>query len=138
MNANENPAKPLPDTSDAVVAPYWAGTRDGRLLVPRCAHCGYRLWPPEPVCPECLTEGFVWEEVPRRGTLWSFAVYERALDPAFAGDVPYVVALIEVAEDVRMYGILRGEPGSFVIGAPMFAEFERVDDEVTFVRWRAE
>jgi uncharacterized OB-fold protein len=130
------PEKPLPDLSDPVTAPFWAATREGRLTVPRCTACGYRLWPPEPVCPECWHSEFVWEEVEPRGTLWSYATYRRALDPAFAADLPYVVGLVELTCGLKMYGIMRGEPGDMVIGRPVTAVFEPVNDEVTFVRWQ--
>jgi uncharacterized OB-fold protein len=134
--SDETIAKPLPDVNDRVTAPYWAGTRDAKLLVPSCVHCSYRLWPPEEVCPECLSEQFSWSEITPVGTLWSYAVYHRALDPAFADEVPYAVGLIELAPDVKMYGMIRGDLDALEIGRPATAVFERATAEVTFVRWQ--
>jgi len=128
--------KPRPDVDDPIVAGYWAATREGRLVVPRSTVCGYQLWPPEEVCPNCLQPGFEWQEVEPRGTLWSYAVYHRALDPAFADDVPYAVGLVELESGVKMYGIMRADLDALRVGAPVEAVFERLDDEVTFVRWR--
>ncbi len=130
------PEKPLPDTGDPVTAPFWAAAREWRLVVPRCTNCGYRFWPPEPVCPECLDASFGWDEVEPSGTLWSYAVYHRGLDPAFAADVPYAVGLVELAPGLKMYGIMRGDLGELSIGRPVTAVFEPVTDAVTFVRWR--
>ena len=128
--------RPMPDVRDPLVASYWAQTRQGRLVIPRCVRCGYELWPPEPVCPECLQEEFEWIEIDPTGTLWSYAVYHRALDPGFADQVPYAVVLVELVRGLKMYGLFRGEPASLEIGARMVAVFERASDEVTFVSWR--
>lgn len=130
------PNKPLPDVTDPISAPFWAATRDERLVVPRCASCGYQFWPPEAVCPECLQSRFEWVEVEPSGTLWSYATYRRALDPAFADEVPYVVGLVELAGGLKMYGIMRAEPVEMQIGRGVAAVFEKATDEVTFVRWR--
>ncbi len=88
--------KPMPDVDDPVVAGYWAGTREGHLRISRCTNCHSALWPPEEVCPVCLHLEFSWEDVEPTGTLWSYAVYYQALDPAFAGDLPYAVGLVEL------------------------------------------
>lgn len=134
-------AKPLPDVHDPLTAPFWEGTRQSRLMVPRCGQCGYLEWPPEPVCPECQHAGRRWIEIPALGRLWSFAVYHRALDPAFADEVPYSVGLIELDAGPKMYGIMSGEgsgDGSGLrIGQRVQGDFQRVNEDVTFVRWRA-
>lgn len=128
--------KPRPDVADPVVAGYWSATHEGRLAVSRCTNCEQRLWPPEEVCPNCLHLEFDWVEVEPRGVLWSYAVYHRALDPAFADDVPYAVGLIELESGFKMYGIMRGDLDELEVGAPVQAVFEPSDDEVTFVRWQ--
>ena len=69
------------------------------------------------------------------GTLWSFAEYHRAFDPAFADDLPYTVALVELDDGPRMYGRLLGDPSTFAVGARVHAVFEPVTEEVTMVRW---
>lgn len=129
-------ARPLPDLTDPVAAPFWAGTREGRLTVPKCADCGYRFWPPEPVCPECLGLDLDWVDIEPSGTLWSYAVYHRALDPAFADVLPYTVGLIELTDTIKMYGIVPGDGSDLSVGVPMTAVFEKATEEVTFVRWR--
>ena len=128
--------KPMPDLDDPVTAPYWAATRESRLVVPRSNWCGTVVWPPEPVCPVCLRTGFRWEDVEPTGALWSYAVYHRALDPAFADAVPYAVGLVELSGGIKMYGTMRGPLDSLAVGRPVTAVFEPVTAAVTFVRWR--
>jgi uncharacterized OB-fold protein len=128
-------AKPLPDTSDPSTAPFWAASRAGRLVAQQCAQCGYLRWPPGPVCTQCQTPGGEWTDVAPSGTLYSYAEYHRALDPAFKDDIPYRVGLVELDEGPRMYGMMRGELVTADIGKKVRAVFEPVSPEVTFVRW---
>ena len=127
--------KPMPDVEDPLTAPFWAGTAERKLLVQKCAHCGYLRWPPGPLCPECQTEGGDWTEVRPSGTLWSIATYHRALDPAFAGDVPYPVALVELDDGPRMYGRIDGDPAELKLDGAVRATFDDVAPGVTFVGW---
>ena len=129
-------AKPLPDVHDPLTAPFWAGTRESRLLLPHCPNCGYLQWPPEVVCPECKHTEKEWSEYPAHGSLWSYAVYYRAFDPAFADDIPYTVGLIELDVGRKMYGIMVGEEAEFQIGQPVSGVFDSINDEVTFLEWR--
>jgi uncharacterized protein len=128
--------KPLPDVNDEATAPFWAGTREGRLLVQKCDNCAYLRWPPGPICPECQSADSAWVDVKPVGRLWSVAVYHRPFDREFAADVPYSVGLVELDEGPRMYGLMIGEPESFVLDAPVHAVFESVTPEVAFVRWQ--
>ncbi|MER7545145.1 Zn-ribbon domain-containing OB-fold protein [Actinomadura sp.] len=129
-------AKPLPDVDDPLTAPFWAATRESRLVLPRCTNCSYLQWPPEPVCPECQHTGREWREFPARGRLWSFAVYHRALDPAFAADVPYAVGLVELDAGRKMYGLMEGDAEALRVGARVRGVFDAVNEDVTFIRWR--
>jgi uncharacterized OB-fold protein len=57
--------------------------------------------------------------------------------PAF--DPPYAVALVELAEGVRVLGNVIGVPYEKVrVGMPVALEFQRVDGEFTVPVFRAE
>lgn len=131
-------SKPMPDVDDPLTAPFWAATRESRLVVPQCSRCGYLWWPPEPVCPECYTAHPGWCAVEPCGTLWSYAVYHRALDPSFADDLPYAVGLVELDAGPKMYGLMTTLPGVDAIGCRARAVFDEIDADVTFVRWELE
>lgn len=131
------PTKPLPDLNDPLTRPFWEAAREGRLVMPECTACGYVQWPPERMCPECQHRERRWREVPAKGTLWSYAVYHRALDPAFADDIPYAVGLVEIdGVGRKMYGLMLNDEADLKIGAPVHGVFVPVNDEVTFIRWR--
>ena len=126
--------KHMPDTDDPLTAPFWAAAAERKLVVQQCSSCGYRRWPPGPLCPECLAEGSDWTEVRPTGTLWSIATYHRALDPAFADEVPYTVALVELDDGPRMYGRIDGDPVTLVLDGRVRATFNDAAN-ATFVWW---
>ncbi|HSZ40855.1 MAG TPA: OB-fold domain-containing protein [Trebonia sp.] len=138
MTENAQARRPLPDLDDPLTAPFWAAAAQRKLVVQKCAECGYLRWPPGPLCPECQAEGAAWTEVRASGSLWSIATYHRALDPAFAGDVPYTVALVELDDGPRMYGRISGDPEKLVLDAPVRAAFTDAAPGVTFVGWTQE
>lgn len=127
--------KPLPDVDDPLTAPFWAATREGVLLVQRCNSCHYLRWPPDPLCTECQTVGGEWVEVRPSGTLWSYAVYHRAMHRAFSDEIPYAVGLVELDDGPRMYGRLAGAWDTARPDQAVRAVFRAVTDQVSFVDW---
>lgn len=131
----------LPDPSAPLIAPFWAAAREGRLVAQRCTACGTYRWSPSELCPECLASTAEWTELAGVATVWSYAVYHRAMHPAFASLVPYTVAMLELPEGIRMYGMVATSTGDadadgeLAIGDEVRATFERVSDEVSLVRW---
>ena len=94
-------AKPLPMITPES-APFWEGCRTGHLLLQRCTACALWRYPPSPVCPGCGAHQFAWLPVSERGQIHSFVIYHRSFHPAYAEEVPYAVALVELNEGVRM------------------------------------
>lgn len=129
-----NPAV-VPDVTDPVTAPFWAGTREGELLAQRCADCAHWRWPPAPVCPRCLSAEAEWARLDPTGTLISYCVYRRSFDKAFADALPYAVGYVQLTDGPRMYGRLTGPVDELAVDAPVRAVFEAVADEVTLVQW---
>jgi uncharacterized OB-fold protein len=43
-----------------------------------------------------------------RGEVWSWTITHRAIDPAFAEQLPYAVVVVELEEGVRVVGNLAG------------------------------
>jgi hypothetical protein len=94
-------AKPLPILTPDT-APFWEGCRNGQLLLQRCTACAAWRYPPTPVCPRCAATEAAWTPTSRKGRIHSFVIYHRAFHPAYAAEVPYAVALVELDEGVRM------------------------------------
>ena len=132
------PETNLPDISDPATAPFWEGTRQSKIVVQACAKCGYFRWPPGPLCTECLSSDFAWTEISQTGTLWSYAVYHRAMAPRFANDIPYTVALVELDDGPRMYGRLVANGKNIEPGVAVRAVFQEIGPGVTVVNWEIE
>jgi len=105
--ARTSPAPPRP-SADEQSGPYWEGLRAGRMLIQACTACGRRRFPPTPGCPYCADPGFRWEEAAGTGTVYSFITVHRAFDAAFADDVPYDIATIDLDGGGRMVGRVTG------------------------------
>ena len=88
------------------------------------------------MCPECLSGGGAWTEVEAAGSVWSFAVYYRALHSGFVNQIPYAVAEIQLDGGPRMVGMVIGSFEHIRIEQRVLASFDPVTADVTLVRWR--
>ena len=77
---------------------FWEGTANEELRVQVCGACGHRQLPGGPCCRECLSQDLGWELASGRGIVHSYTVVHRALHPAFAAQVPYVLADVQLDE----------------------------------------
>ncbi|WP_079191568.1 bifunctional MaoC family dehydratase N-terminal/OB-fold nucleic acid binding domain-containing protein [Streptomyces sp. CB00455] len=108
---------------------FWDGVRDHRLLIQRCTSCATLRFPWLPGCNACASPDWDTVEASGSGTVFSYVVMHHPPFPAF--DPPYAVALVELAEGVRVVGNITGVPYDKVrIGQPVRLEFTRVDDEL--------
>jgi uncharacterized OB-fold protein len=121
----------VPGMTD-LTRPYWEAARDGRLVVQECQECGRLQHPPLPACPDCHRSQLGWRELSGRGTVYSCTVVRHATHAAFAGKIPYVVALVELDEGPRLVTTVTGCPPEDVrAGLPVRVVFRRLTDEVT-------
>jgi uncharacterized OB-fold protein len=118
-----------------VTAPFWAGAREHRLLLPHCAACGAWLHPQSPGCPCGSTEEPRWDEASGAGTLVSYTVVRRAPHPALADDVPYTVLLVALEEGPRLVSGLAGDDHALTVGMDLRVWFDDIDDELTLPRF---
>lgn len=89
--------------------PYWNAALERRLVIRRCKACDKVHFMPRHLCPHCWSNELEWVDAKGTGEVHSFSVIRRASDPAFADRVPYVVALIELDEGVRMMANVLGD-----------------------------
>jgi uncharacterized OB-fold protein len=104
-------------------AGFWEGVARHQLLNQRCTACATLRFPWLPGCTAC--GGPEWDtiEASGEGTVYSYVVLHHPPFPAF--DPPYAVALIELAEGVRMISNVVGVPYDKVrIGIPVRLAFQ--------------
>ena len=130
------PKKPVPIASPES-ARFWQAAKEHRLLIPRCNACRKFWFPPSQLCPHCLSGDTGWETVSGRGKIYSFVVFHRVYHPAFAGEVPYVVAIVEFDEGPRMLTNIVGVPVDRVrCNMPVEVVFDDVSDEVAVPKFK--
>lgn len=101
MATTERAARPTPQT-DEHSAFYWEGLTQRKLLLQRCEQCRKPRFPAMPSCPYCGHIGHEVLEASGRGAVYSWIVVHRAFHPAFADDVPYTVAMVDLDEGPRV------------------------------------
>ncbi|MGW7422197.1 Zn-ribbon domain-containing OB-fold protein [Streptomyces sp. NPDC054813] len=131
---NADPARPaarrydLPEP-DAFTRPYWEAAAEGRLLLRRCRSCGRAHHYPREFCPHCWSEDVTWEPATGRAVLYTWSVVHRNDLPPFGDRVPYVAAVVDLAEGPRMMTELVDTPEpraglelevAFRAGVPVF------------------
>ena len=133
--------KPVP-VPDAASARFFAGARQGELMLLRCCACGtfqsptaYLGVPVRPRCVNCFAAALEWAPSSGRATLYSFGVMHQVYDEAFAADVPYNIAVVETEEGVRLTSQVTGA-GALEIGMPLEVTFEAVSDDVSIPKFR--
>jgi uncharacterized protein len=128
--------KPIPKLDDPDQGPFWAAARSRRLTAQQCTSCLSLRFPGLPICPTCWERGSSWVDVSTEGTIWSYVVYHRAFHPGFAGELPYVVAIVENTDGVRYTGRVIGRREDVAVGAKVRAVFADETPEFTLVKWK--
>ncbi len=115
---------------------FWEAAKRQVLKIPQCPSCKKLFFPPVPLCPYCFAEPIGWTQVKGRGKVYTFTIVHRATVPAFQKDAPYVLAVIELDEGVRVPSNVVGcAPDAVRIGMPVRVVFEKATDEVTIPKF---
>ena len=138
----------LPDVTDAplpkprpqptpVSQPFWDALRAERVELQRCDDCGRWVYYPRSRCPTCFSEHLTWTPVDGLGTVYTFTVAEQPTAPPFADEVPQLLAIVELAEGVRVSTTLvDADPAAIRVGTPVAPVFDHGDDGLTLLRFR--
>jgi hypothetical protein len=128
--------KPLPIPS-AESKPYWDGLRERKLMMPRCDDCKGWWFPPSLLCPHCNSKAWSWTQTSGRARIFSYVVYHRVYHPAFAQEVPYAVAVIELDEGPRMISnVIDIAPDKLECDMRVEVAYQPVTDAITLAKFR--
>ena len=117
---------PVGEASEA----FWEATKEQRFLVQRCDACDTAIFFPREVCPTCLSsDSLTWRESTGAGTIYAASVQEKPGNPMMADKVPYVVALVELEDGIRlMSNVVNCEPYDATVGKPVKLTWEALSD----------
>ena len=103
--------------------PYWDGCNVGELRLQQCNDCHRHQFYPRTVCSHCDSRQLIWVTAAGEGRIASFTVVRRAISRAYSA--PYVVALIDLAEGVRMMSnVVDADPEAVRVGDQVRVDFE--------------
>jgi len=125
--SGRNLPRPTPET-----AAYWEGCRQGKLMIQRCGSCGHYQFYPRLVCTSCMSTPVEWAQASGRGKVVSFTIVRQAISQAYAAEVPYVIALIQLDEGpTMMSNVIDCDPEQVKIGMPVEVTFETWSEDLT-------
>ncbi|MEU8249907.1 bifunctional MaoC family dehydratase N-terminal/OB-fold nucleic acid binding domain-containing protein [Nonomuraea sp. NPDC048916] len=125
---------PLRPAVNADTAFFWEGVRQGELRIQSCADCGELRHPPGPVCPVCRSTNRTHVVARGEGTVFSYVVHHHP--PVPGRETPFVVAVVELPEGVRIVGnVVDCPPEAVRIGMPLRATYRAMDDELILPMW---
>jgi uncharacterized OB-fold protein len=128
--------KPLPRV-DEESRGFWEACARHELYLQRCRRCATQRFYPRAVCPACLSDAVQWVRASGRGTVYSFTVTHQNQAPGFREALPYVLAIVELAEGPRlMTNVVECAPDAVRIGLPVEVVFEDVSAEISLPKFR--
>ncbi len=135
---NDISKKPTP-VPDDLSRPFWAAAQERRLVVQRCAGCGYYNHPPRVFCDACLAQDLRFEPVSGRGAVYSFTVMHQRDVAGFEQDAPFINIVVELAEQPRLLMVSNlpiAERPKVSIGTAAEVYFEDRGDGVVIPQFR--
>lgn len=128
--------KPIPAPT-LETAPYWEGCRQHQLRIQRCSNCRQYQFFPRIYCSKCFSEQVEWIDASGRAKILSFTVVRRPVSPAFANEVPYIVALVTLEEGPQMMTNIVGcAPEEVAIGMSVEVVFEDWSETISIPKFR--
>lgn len=119
LSATSFPILPSPDAR-----PFWEAADRGELVLPRCDACAATFWYPRAHCPTCGSRAVTWVPASPHGTLHAFCIHHSTPLAHLRDLVPFVTALVDLADGPRMMGLLEVAPDPAAIRCDMPVEVQ--------------
>ena len=109
---------------------FWRASKKHRLLIQECQNCRSLIFYPRKYCPQCWSADLGWREASGKAKVYTFAVMRDQVEPKFMADLPYVLAMVDLQEGVRMMTqIVQCEPAQVEIGMDVEVTFQDITDQ---------
>jgi hypothetical protein len=111
---------------------FWEAAKERRLLIRHCLECDAYSYYPRPFCPACWSERVEWHEAAGEGTLYTWSVIYSNDQPPFSDRVPYVAAIVDLAEGPRMMtNVVDCAFDDLRVGMRLQVTFQPISDDYT-------
>ncbi len=105
----------------------------GTLCIQQCDRCGRWRHPPRRCCPGCFSDASTYRPVASTGSVRSFAVSHRSIDPGWNIRAPYAVLLVELTEGPSVLAATDLDPIDIAIGQAVHLTIDRRSDDFVLV-----
>jgi len=129
--------KPLPEFRPET-KPYWNACKNHELVLPRSRTTKEFFFYPRALSPgEDMSEDIEWVKASGKAKVWTYSIHHMGPTQAYKGEPPYVVALVETKEGVKMMtNIVDCDPNEVRIGMEVEVIFDDVTPDVTLPKFR--
>jgi len=137
MTEEKEYKKPLPEFRPET-KPYWDACKRHEFVLPRSRTTNEFFFYPRAISPgEDMSDDIEWIKASGKAKVWTYAIHHMGPTKAYKGEPPYVVALVETEEGVKMMtNVVDCDPKDVHIGMDVEVVFDDVTPEVALPKFR--
>ena len=118
---------------------YWEGARNGELWLQRDKRTGDYQFYPRGFSLSTPGGELEWVRASGNARLHTFGIVHVAPHPGFVDELPYVTAIVELEEGVKMAANIvdvEADPSNLSIGMPLKVVFTKISDGYSLPNFR--
>lgn len=116
--------------------PFWEGLAREKVLIQHCPACGHKQFYPRYLCTACGAEP-AWTEFTGEATLYTYSVVRKHHQQPFKEMSPFVVAMVDLGEGVRMMSnLINCQLDKVHIGMPLTPVFVNARSDLPVLYWQ--
>jgi len=81
---------------------YWKKVSCEGLYLQYCINCNKYIFYPRSLCPYCLGSNLEWKKLSGKGKVFTYTIVHVSALPEFSEKTPYIYAIIELDEGVKI------------------------------------
>ena len=115
---------------------FWEGLQRSEVLIQHCSSCGHKQFYPRYLCTACGGEPG-WLSFDGEAVLYTYSIIRKHHQPPFKQMAPYIVAMIDLGDGVRMMSnLINCELQEVEIGMRLQPAFVEAREGLTVLYWQ--